>query len=70
MFAVLTFCSSQPLHKYPRHRRGIPLLLHPRQNTASFCHALETILTFSWKMGVDLFSTLSSLQQPPNFDKV
>jgi hypothetical protein len=23
-----------------------------------------------WRMGVNLFSTLSSLQQPPNFDKV
>jgi hypothetical protein len=26
--------------------------------------------TERWKMGVNLFSTLSSLQQPPNFDKV
>ena len=23
-----------------------------------------------WKMGVGLFSTLNSLQQPPNFDEV
>jgi hypothetical protein len=26
--------------------------------------------TERWKMGVNLFSTLTSLQQPPNFDKV
>jgi hypothetical protein len=26
--------------------------------------------TERWKMGVNLFSTITSLQQPPNFDKV